>query len=382
MKFCKFVVPEVIFGFDSLSQAGKAARRLGATKVLIVTDPGVIAAGWLEAMLPWVEAEDLDYAIWSEVTPNPKDYEVEAGVAFYRKHGCDALIALGGGSCIDAAKGIAILSTNGGRIHSYEGIDRISHPLPPMIMIPSTGGSGADVSQFAIISDTERCIKMTLISKSLIPDISITDPLLLTTKDAYLTASIGMDTLTHAIESYVSLAATFLTDVQALRAVRLVFTNLPAAVASATDLAAKDAMARGSLHAGLAFSNAILGATHAIAHQVGGMVDCIHSELSAILLSHVMEFNLEACPERYAAIAVAMGIDINGMTPVEAGQAAIAAVRSLRRTIGLSRRLADFGIREEMIPVLCENAMRDACMATNPREPTHEEIAELLRAAM
>lgn len=382
MQFCKFVVPEVIFGAGSLSQVGRAVRRLGATRVLVVSDPGVIAAGWLEAMLPHVETEELDYVVWSSVTPNPKDYEVEAGAALYRSYGCDALIALGGGSCIDAAKGIAILSTNGGRIHDYEGIDKLQRPLPPMVMVPTTGGSGADVSQFAIITDTTRRIKMTLISKSLIPDISITDPLLLTTKDAYLTASIGMDALAHSIEAYVSLAATFLTDVHALRAVRLIFTNLQSSVASGTDLAAKDAMARGSLHAGLAFSNAILGGAHAIAHQIGGILDTHHAELSAGLLAHVMEFNLEACPDRYAVIAKAMRMDVRGLTPTEAGQMAVTAVRNLARTVGLMQPLSAIGMTEELLPLVCENALRDACMATNPREMTVEAIAEVLYKAM
>ncbi len=382
MQVCKFVAPEIIFGSGTLSQVGKAARRLGASRVLVVSDPGVIAAGWLESMLPYIEDEHLDYAVWSGVTPNPKDYEVEAGAAYYQRHGCDALIALGGGSCIDAAKGIAILSTNGGRIHAYEGIDKIKRPLPPMVMVPTTGGSGADVSQFAIITDTTRRIKMTLICKSLIPDISITDPLLLTTKDAYLTASIGMDALTHAIEAYVSLAATFLTDVQALRSIQLIFTHLQASVTSMEDLVAKDAMARGSLHAGLAFSNAILGATHAISHQIGGMLDSCHGELNAVLLTYVMEFNLRTCPARYANIAEAMNINISGMSTLEAGQSAIAAVRRLARSIGLHARLADFGVTEELIPVLSATAMADACMATNPREATCEEIAALIRSAL
>lgn len=292
MQVCKFTVPEIIFGRGALAQVGQAARRLGATRVLVVSDPGVVAAGWLEHALPFVEEAGLNYALWSGLSPNPKDDEVATGAAFYRRHGCDALIGLGGGSCIDAAKAIAVLSTNGGRIHDYEGIDRISLPLPPMVMVPTTGGTGADVSQFAVITDTTRRLKMTLISKSLIPDISITDPLMLTTKDPWLTASTGMDALTHGIEAYVSRAATFLTDVHALEAIRLAVASLRASVIGRDDLEAKEAMARSSLHAGLAFSNAILGATHAMAHQVGGLLDQPHGELNAILLPYVMEFNL------------------------------------------------------------------------------------------
>ncbi len=382
MQVSKFTLPEIIVGCGVLEQAGKAARRLGATRVLVVSDPGVIAAGWLEQMLPAIEQEGLDYAIWTGVTPNPKDYEVEAGAAFYRAQHCDALVVLGGGSCIDAAKGIAVLSTNGGRIHDYEGIDRITRPLPPLVAIPTTAGTGADVSQFAVITDSRRRLKMTLISKSLIPDISLTDPLLLTTKDAWLTASTGMDALTHGIESYVSLAATFLTEVHSLRAISLAVAGLRRSVASQSDLEAKELMARSSLHAGMAFSNAILGATHAMAHQVGGLLDQPHGELNAILLPTVMEYNLPACPERYATIAEAMGLPIAGLTPVEAGTLAIEAVRTLIADVGLTKRLADLGVKDHDLPILSTNAMHDACMATNPREASVETVMELFARAM
>ncbi|NWF80672.1 MAG: iron-containing alcohol dehydrogenase [Chloroflexi bacterium] len=382
MQVSKFTLPEIVVGCGVLEQAGKAARRLGATRVLVVSDPGVIAAGWLEQMLPVIEHEGLDFAIWTGVTPNPKDYEVEAGAAFYRAQHCDGLVVLGGGSCIDAAKGIAVLSTNGGRIHDYEGIDRITRPLPPLVAIPTTAGTGADVSQFAVITDSDRRVKMTLISKSLVPDISLTDPLLLTTKDAWLTASTGMDALTHGIESYVSLAATFLTEVHSLRAISLAVAGLRRSVASQSDLEAKELMARSSLHAGMAFSNAILGATHAMAHQVGGLLDQPHGELNAILLPTVMTYNLPACPERYATIAEAMGLPVAGLTPLEAGALAIEAVRALVADVGLSKRLADLGVKECDLPTLSANAMHDACMATNPREATVEAVMELFYTAM
>lgn len=382
MQVCKFTLPEIVFGRGVLEQVGKAVRRLGVTRVLVLSDPGIIAAGWLEHMLPYIEQEGLGYAIWTGVTPNPKDHEVAAGAAFYQDQRCNGLIALGGGSCIDAAKGIAVLSTNSGRIQDYEGIDRITRPLPPLVAIPTTAGTGADVSQFAVITDTQRRVKMTLISRSLIPDISLTDPLLLTTKDAWLTASTGMDALTHGIESYVSLAASFLSEVHSLCAISLAFSALRRSVTNPTDLEAKELMARSSLHAGMAFSNAILGATHAMAHQVGGMLDQPHGELNAILLPTIMEYNLPACPERYAAITTAMGLPVSGATPTEAGQVAIAAVRALIADVGLTKRLADLGVKPHAIPALSANAMHDACMATNPRELSVETVIELFYLAM
>ena len=382
MEISKFVMPEVIFGRGSLGQIAESAIRLGAEKLFVVTDEGIIRAGWIDKATAILQESGLDYEIWSHVTPNPKDYEVEEGARRYLASRCDAIMAIGGGSPIDAAKGIAILVTNGGRIHDYEGIDKITQPLPPMVMVPSTAGTGADVSQFAVITDTRRKIKMVLVSKSLVPDISITDPLLLTTKDAMLTAFTGMDALAHAIEAYVSVAATPLTDVLALNAIKLIAKYLRASVASRTNLKAKEAMAMASLQAGLAFSNAILGAVHAMAHQLGGMLDLPHGEVDAILLPCVMEYNLIACVDRYAEIAVAMGESVDGLSCREAAEKAIEAVRKLAGDVGVPRGLGEIGVKEEDIPQLSENAVKDACLITNPRDANVSDIAEIFRKAL
>lgn len=188
----------------------------------------------------------------------------------YRDNECDAFIGVGGGSAIDIAKAAAILVTNGGQVRDYEGVDRITKPLPPLVMVSTTAGSGSEVSQFSVIVDSERHIKMTIVSKSLVPDIAIIDPDVLATKSARLTASTGLDVLTHAIESFVSIAATPLTDVHAKNAIMLSSQFLRPSVASRYNMEAKEKMAMASLHAGLAFSNAILGAAHAMAHTIGG----------------------------------------------------------------------------------------------------------------
>lgn len=382
MNISKFVIPEIIFGKGSLSQIGESAIRLGAKKFFLATDEGLIEAGWIKESIPFLEQKGLDYEVWSDVTPNPKDYEVEEGAKRYLASGCDAIMAIGGGSPIDAAKGVAILVTNEGTIHDYEGIDKITKPLPPMIMVPSTAGTGADISQFDIITDTSRKIKMVLVSKSLIPDISITDPLLLTTKDKELTANTGMDALTHAIEAYVSIAATFLTDVQALNAIRLISHNLRGSVASKTNLEAKEAMAMASLQAGLAFSNAILGAVHAMTHQLGGMFDMPHGQVNAILLPYVMEYNLISAVDRYVDIAVAMGEHVTGLSRREAAMKAITSVKTLAHDIGIPKGLAEIGVPEESIPQLSENAVKDACLITNPRDAEVADIEDIFRSAL
>lgn len=382
MDISKFVAPEIIFGRGSLSQVGESVVRLGVSKAFLVSDTGVISSGWVDRAVEYLRAAGLETVIFSSLTTNPKDREVTEGTAKYLASGCDGIVSVGGGSPTDVAKAIAILATNGGRLQDYEGVNMIVNPLPPMVIVPSTAGAGSEVSQFAIIVDTERNLKMSIISRSLIPDIAIVDPELLTTKDAKLAAATGVDALTHGIESYVSLAATPLTDIHALKAIQLISRNLRRAVAERCDMEANSNMAMASLTAGLAFSNAILGAAHAMTHQVDGLLDQHHGETNASILPHVMRFNLPACPERFRDIAVAMGEDVAGLDVVAAATRSIEAVRRLIADIGLAKGLSQLGLQEEFIPILSENATKDACLLTNPRSATREEIEAIFRSAM
>ncbi|BCR04449.1 1,3-propanediol dehydrogenase [Desulfuromonas versatilis] len=382
MNISKFVMPEIIFGLGSLSQIGDSTLRLGASKVFVVSDEGVINAGWVEKALHYLKGAGLGTEVFYSLTTNPKDFEVEQGVQKYLESGCDAIVAVGGGSPTDVAKAIAILATNGSRLQGYEGINKISHPLPPMVMVPSTAGAGSEVSQFAIIVDTQRKLKMSIISKSLVPDIAIVDPELLITKDAKLAAATGMDALTHGIESYVSLAATPLTDIHALNAIRLISRNLREAVQNRRDMVANTNMAMASLSAGIAFSNAILGATHAMTHQVDGLLDEHHGEANASILPHVMEFNLPACPERFREIAEAMGKVGKQMPLMEGAALAIEAVREIIADIGLDKGLAELGLENQFIPTLSRNALNDACLITNPRNASIEDIEGIFRKAL
>lgn len=243
----------------------------------------------------------------------------------------------------------------------------------------TTAGSGSEVSQFSIIVDSERKRKMTIVSKTLVPDIAIIDPFTLMTKDSALTASTGMDVLTHAIEAYVSIAATPLTDVQAKNALYLVANYLRPSVASKTNMEAKEAMAMASLQAGLAFSNAILGAAHAISHAIGGRFPLPHGEINAILLPHIMDFNFIAVPKRFTEIAEIMGIDTRGLTQREAGNQAVAFVNQLSEDIGIPKRLRNIGITEDEINLISQTALEDACMITNPRDMDFSQVKTLLK---
>jgi 1,3-propanediol dehydrogenase len=379
----KFVLPEIIFGIGSLNQVGDSLVRLGAGRVFLATDPGVLAAGWVERALPFLREAGLEWVVWDNVTENPKDREVQQGAEVYLSEGCDSILSIGGGSPMDAAKGVGVVVTNGGQVLEYAGIDKVGKPLPPMVMVPSTAGTGADISQFAVITDTGAHTKQMLASKSLVPDISVTDPLLLTTKSRELTAYSGMDALTHAIEAYVSVAANPLTDVHALSAIELIAHNLRPSVANRDNMTAKVNMAMASLKAGICLSNAALGATHAVTHQLGGVLDLPHGQANAAVLPQVMEFNLISDPTRFAAIARAMGEGVDNLSVRDAAVLSVRAVRNLAADIGIP---AVVGGVEAVSPVtlrsMVANSLRDLCLITNPRDLGDQDLEELFRSVL
>jgi alcohol dehydrogenase class IV len=378
----KFHAPEIVFGAESLAELGYSARRLGARRPFLVTDPGIVEAGWVREAVDHLRDVDLRPFVWQELTPNPKDHEIQAAYDEYVEAGCDVIIAVGGGSCIDAAKGVAILSANGGHILTYEGVDRVVNPIPPLVMVPSTSGTGADVSQFCVVTDTDHATKVTIISRTLVPEISIIDPRLLTTMPDWLNAATGLDALTHAMEAFVSLAHNLLTDHHALHAVHLVTRNLLRTLLDPAGEESRTAMAQGSLEAGMAFTNAILGATHAMSHQVGGLLDAPHGVINGVLLPHVIRFNAELDPTRYVPLAAAAGIDTEKYPAAEVAELLAQRVRDLADSVGVPRGLATLGVGEHNVGHLARTTLKDACLATNPREVTQAEIEELFRKAM
>ncbi len=370
----KFVAPEIIYGAGAYARAGRIAANFGARKVLVVTDPGVIAAGWTDKVLKSLEAEGLEYAVFFEVTPNPRAEQVMAGAGMYMERGCNAILSVGGGSPMDCAKGIGIVHTNGRHIMDFEGADKVAMPGPPLICVPTTAGSSADVSQFAIIADARRGVKAAIISKTMVPDAALIDPACTVTMDPYLTACTGVDALTHAMEAYVSNASSAVTDLHALEAIRLVSSSLESAIGSASDIGLRGRMTLGSMYAGLAFSNASLGAVHAMAHSLGGKLDLAHGECNAILLRHVVEYNYESSPERYRAVASAMGAE-----PSKAGL--VSAIRELCGRAGITSTLSKLGVKRADIASLAANALKDPCMVTNPRLPSQAEIERIYDSA-
>lgn len=375
----KFVAPEFVFGSGARHLVGRYARNFGARKVFVVSDPGVIQAGWTDQATSSLDAQDLPYIVFSQVTSNPRAEEVMTGVQVYQSEGCNVILAVGGGSPMDCAKGIGITYANKRNVLEFEGVDKVPVPGPPLICIPTTAGSSADVSQFAIITDVDRKVKFAIVSKTVVPDVALIDPVTTITMDAELTADTGMDALVHAIEAFVSNANSPITDLHALEAIRLVTDNLTAVMTSPEDIGLRGEMMLASLHAGLAFSNASLGAVHAMAHSLGGLLDLPHGESNAILLEHVMAFNFDTAVERYLRIGQAMGLDLK---QGEEKEIILSAIRRLRRAVGIDQTLGQIGMRKSDIPELAGKAMHDACMVTNPQRLTQWDVEVIYEEAL
>lgn len=378
----KFVAPEFVIGADARLLAGRYAKNFGSRHVFVVTDPNLIRSGWVEDVTGSLLAEGIRYTLFSDVTPNPRDYQVMSGAEQYQRSGCDCIVVVGGGSPIDCAKGIGIVVSNKRHVLEFEGVDNVLIPAPPLICIPTTAGSGADVSQFAIINDTERMVKIAIISKKIVPDIALIDPVPLTTLPAGLTANTGMDAIVHSVEAYVSNASSPVTDIQALESLRLLTANLLSALEDPENIEYRYGTMLGSLLAGLAFSNASLGAVHAMSHSLGGLSDLPHGECNSVLLEHVMAYNYGACPHRYDVIGEIMGVELSGLNDLDRKMKIITAVKTFRERLCMTETLADLGIVRKDIPDLAKKAMRDPCMATNPRQPTIEDIEKIYDAAL
>lgn len=375
----KFSVPEILYGRGSLKYAALCAKRLGAERVFLVSDPGVEKAGWVERIFEILTEEKLAWSYFNEVTANPRDHQIEKGAALYDQEQCDVVMALGGGSPMDTAKGIATVTSNGGSIRDYEGANQIQRPLPPMVFMPSTAGSGADVSQFAIITDTRRQVKMSIISRTLVPNISIIDPELLTTKPTELIIASAIDAMAHAIEAYVSRIAYAFTEIQSLKAIHLIIEHLPKAIENRS-LEALEKLSTAGTFAAMAFSNASLGLDHALAHSLGGKLDLAHGLIHPVLLPNVMRYNMPVCQSKMADI----GEIILGRRLEDEKQTALTAIEKLEKffiDLNITTALRDIVTNADVLPPICRMATQDACLITNPREATWEAMLQICEAS-
>ncbi|GGY20736.1 L-threonine dehydrogenase [Paludibacterium paludis] len=377
MTITAFYIPSLnLMGAGSLADAVARMKDLGFRRALVVTDAGIVKAGLADKVVRLLADQDIRGFVFDGVKPNPTTANVAAGLDLLRANQCDVVISLGGGSPHDCAKGIALVAVNGGKIADYEGVDKSAKPQLPLVAINTTAGTASEMTRFCIITDESRHVKMAIVDKHTTPILSVNDPETMAGMPPGLTAATGMDALTHAVEAYVSTAATPITDACALKAISLISGYLRRAVKDGADMEAREQMAYAQFLAGMAFNNASLGYVHAMAHQLGGFYDLPHGVCNAVLLPHVQAFNARAAADRLVDVAVALG------ETEKSSDAALAAIRRLSADVGIPAGLTDLGVKDADIPVLATNALKDACGFTNPIQASHEEIMGIFRSAM
>jgi alcohol dehydrogenase class IV len=372
----------ILFGVGSVEKIGTEAQLLKAKKVLIITDPGVIQVGLLESVEKSLQSVNLPFVIFDGVEPDPRIEVVEKSVEKAKKEGIDLIIGFGGGSSLDIAKVTSIMITNTGKIDSFFGIDLVPNPGVPVILIPTTAGTGSEVTPIAILSDTKEKLKKGIVSPTLFPEVAILDPKLTIGLPPSVTAFTGMDALTHAIEAYYSINATDITDLLAFKAMELLSKNLRMAYAHGENLAARSCVLEGSLLAGIAFANAGVGAVHAFAYPLGGEFHLAHGLTNTLMLPYVMRYNILGCPYKFAQMAKAFGEKVEGISELVGAEIAVRFVERLSDDIRVPRRLRDVGIPEDAIPRLAEAAMKvTRLLANNPRKVTLEDAVAIYKFA-
>ncbi|WP_240206633.1 lactaldehyde reductase [Vibrio sp. CyArs1] len=369
-------------GAGAINDAVQEIQAQSINTALIVTDANLVKLGILDSLLAQLEQLSIDYVLFDKVTPNPTAALVREGVELYQKEQCDFFIAVGGGSPVDCAKAIRIVTSNGGDICDYEGVGKVRVVGDYFVAVNTTAGTAAEMTSNSVITDEERQVKMVIIDAKQIPDLAVNDPELMLGLPSSVTASTGMDALTHAIEAYVTPGAHTLTKPTALEAIRLINKWLPVAVDDGQNLEAREQLACAQFLAGMAFNSAGLGLVHAMAHQPGATHNLPHGVCNAILLPEVCEFNAQTRPQPFRAIAEAMGSSTADLDDESAAKAAIARIRQLSQRVQIPNGLAELGIQESDFALWLDKTLADPCLGGNPRVPTREEILKLFAQAM
>lgn len=381
----RFILNEVsYFGPGARKELPAAVKQIGKNKALVVTDPGLLKFGVAKMVTDVLDAEGIPYEIFSDVKPNPTVTNIKNGIAAFKASGADFIIAIGGGSSIDTAKGIGIVVNNPEfeDIVSLEGCAPTKHKSVPIIALPTTAGTAAETTINYVIIDEDKQKKMVCVDPNDIPAVAIIDAELMYSLPKSLTAATGMDALTHAIEGYITKAAWAMSDMFELEAIRMIARYLPVAVEEPKNPDARNGMAVAQYIAGMAFSNVGLGLVHGMAHPLGSLFDIPHGVANAVLLPTIMEFNKEKCLDKYPEIARAMGVDTTGMSREEASQAAVDAVKALSIKVGIPQHLSELGITEKDLPRLAEQALADVCTPGNPRDVTLDQIIALYKKVL
>lgn len=378
-----FFMPNIsLMGPGCVKKISEEINSRGLKKALIVCGKRSSKSEEFKGVTDLLEETNIDYVVYPGSQPNPTVKNVMDGVEILKENDCDFVISYGGGSPHDCAKGIALVATNGGNIKDYEGINKSKKPQLPLISINTTAGTASEMTVFSIITDEDRHVKMAIVDKNVTPILAVNDPELMVSMPKSLTAATGMDALTHAVEAYVSTAATPVTDACAQKAIELISQYLRDAVEDGTNMEARDMMAYAEYLAGMAFNSASLGYVHAIAHQLGGFYNLPHGVCNAILLPEVQEFNSRVSSNKLKDIAKFMGVDTSNMSDEEGAKSCINAIRKLSSDVGIPSGLNELGVKAEDFDTLADNALKDACGLTNPIKATHQDVKDILSKAM
>lgn len=379
----RFVLNETSYhGKGAIQEIATEIRGRGFQKAFVCSDPDLLKFGVTKKVTDVLEKADIPYEIYSEIKPNPTIENVQTGVAAFKASGADCIVAIGGGSSMDTAKAIGIIIANPefADVRSLEGVAPTKNKCVPIIAVPTTAGTAAEVTINYVITDAEKNRKMVCVDVHDIPVVAVVDPDMMSTMPKGLTAATGMDALTHAIEGYITKGAWAMSDMFHLKAIEIISKNLRGAVANTPE--GREGMALGQYIAGMGFSNVGLGIVHSMAHPLGALYDTPHGVANAIILPTVMEYNAEATGEKYRDIAKAMGVEgVDKMTLAEARRAAIDAVRQLSADVGIPKDLKGI-VKEEDLDFLAQSAMDDACRPGNPKDPTKEDIIALYKSLL
>lgn len=379
----RFVLNETSYhGAGAIKEIATEVKGRGFKKAFVCSDPDLIKFGVTKKVTDVLDNADIDYEIYSEIKPNPTIENVKTGVAAFKASGADCIIAIGGGSSMDTAKAIGIIIKNPdfADVRSLEGVAPTTNKCVPIIAVPTTAGTAAEVTINYVITDTEKNRKMVCVDPKDIPVVAVVDPDMMSSMPKGLTAATGMDALTHAIEGYITAGAWELSDMFHLKAIEIISNSLRGAVENTPQ--GREGMALGQYVAGMGFSNVGLGIVHSMAHPLGALYDTPHGVANAIILPTVMEYNAPATGEKYRNIAKAMGVDgVDGMTLDEARKAAVNAVKKLSKDVVIPENLKDI-VKPEDVDFLAQSAYDDACRPGNPRETSVEEIKELYLSLM
>lgn len=385
-RISKFSFPtDIYFGAGAIDNLPEYIRDTGMTKPLLVTDAGMLGTAVFPKVTGILEAAGIEYAVFSETNPNPLDSDITAAVAVFKGEGCDGLIGLGGGSPLDASKVVQVVATHGGKVNDYDiatgGSQAITGPLPPMIAIPTTAGTGSEVGNCSVITSVTEGRKFMVCNPKLKPSIALLDPELTVGLPAALTAGTGMDAFTHCIEALTVKDLHPMCDAIALKGIEYVAGYLETAVKDPGNVEARGYMQLAAMMGAVAFQKD-LGAAHSLSHSLSAVAHVPHGLANAICIPAVMKFNKTSCLAEYAKVAACFGINTFDMPEEEAADKAIEAVADLNRRIGIPEKLSEVGVTEEHLEELTAKAFLDGCHQTNPRKCTSEDLMNLYREVL